>query len=99
MTPEIPANIQFLITPELTQFVIWAVTAIVGGLCTGIIFLYKDNRKERREYMDKLLTVVAGNTEAFNQLRITNQRLCDIVDRTERTSQNLERLILERLDR
>lgn len=96
---EIPANVQFLITPELTQFIVWAVSAVVTGLCTGIVFLYKDNRKERREYMEKLLTVVAGNTEAYNQLRITNQRLCDIVDRTERTSQNLERLILEKLDR
>lgn len=96
---EIPANVTFLMTPELTQFVIWAIGAIVTGLTTGIIFLYKDNRKERREYMDKLLTVVAGNTDAFNQLKLTNQRLCDIVDRTERTSQNLERLILEKLDR
>lgn len=96
---EIPANVTFLMTPELTQFVIWAIGAIVTGLTTGIIFLYKDNRKERREYMNKLLTVVAGNTDAFNQLKLTNQRLCDIVDRTERTSQNLERLILEKLDR
>lgn len=96
---EIPANVTFLMTPELTEFMIWAICAIVTGLTTGIIFLYKDNRKERREYMDKLLTVVAGNTEAFTQLKLTNQRLCDIVDRTERTSQNLERLILEKLDR
>jgi predicted histidine transporter YuiF (NhaC family) len=96
---EIPANVTFLMTPELTEFMIWAICAIVTGLTTGIIFLYKDNRKERREYMDKLLTVVAGNTEAFNQLKLTNQRLCDIVDRTERTSQNLERLILEKLER
>lgn len=96
---EIPANVTFLMTPELSQFMIWAVTAIVTGLTTGIVFLYKDNRKERKEYMEKLLTVVAGNTEAFNQLKLTNQRLCDIVDRTERTSQNLERLILEKLER
>lgn len=96
---EIPSNVTFLMTPELSQFMIWAVTAIVTGLTTGIVFLYKDNRKERKEYMEKLLTVVAGNTEAFNQLKLTNQRLCDIVDRTERTSQNLERLILEKLER
>ncbi len=96
---EVPANVTFLMTPELSKFLMVSISAIVGGLTSGIIFLYKDNRKERREYMDKLLTVVAGNTEAFNQLRLTNQRLCDIVDRTERTSQNLERLILEKLDR
>ena len=96
---DIPANVTFLVTPELGSFIIWSISTIVAGLSTGIIFLYKDNRKERREYMDKLLTVVAGNTEAFNQLKLTNQRLCDIVDRTERTSQNLERLILEKLDR
>lgn len=96
---EIPANVTFLVTPELGSFIIWSISTIVAGLSTGIIFLYKDNRKERREYMDKLLTVVAGNTDAFNQLKLTNQRLCDIVDRTERTSQNLERLILEKLDR
>lgn len=96
---EIPANVTFLVTPEIGQFLMWSISAIVAGLSTGIIFLYKDNRRERREYMDKLLTVVAGNTDAFNQLKLTNQRLCDIVDRTERTSQNLERLILEKLDR
>ena len=96
---EIPANVTFLMTPEMGQFLIWACTAVITGLSTGIIYLYKDNRKERREYMEKILTIVQGNTDAFNQLKLTNQRLCDIVDRTERTSQNLERLILEKFDR
>lgn len=92
MTPEIPANVQFLITPELSEFIVWSVTAVVTGLCTGIIFLYKDNRKERREYMEKLL-------DAFNQSKNSTDRLCDTVARSERTMQNLERLILEKLDR
>lgn len=92
MTPEIPANVQFLITPELSEFIVWSVTAIVGGLCTGIVFLYKDSRRERREVMDKIV-------DAFNQSKNSTDRLCDTVARSERTMQNLERLILEKLDR
>lgn len=86
------------------RYIIGISTGIVISLSGAIIFMYRDNRAERKEWRDELSAqnenlqkLIRQNNEAFNKVELSNQRLADVVDRQERTTQNLERLILERL--
>lgn len=101
---EIAASINFVQEFELMRYIIGISTGIVISLSGAIIFMYRDNRAERKEWRDELSAqnenlqkLIRQNNEAFNKVELSNQRLADVVDRQERTTQNLERLILERL--
>lgn len=103
---EIIASMNFVREFEVLQYVVGLATAIVVALAGAIIFMYRDNRTIQEKNADNmakqnvlLMDVISKNTEAFHRVELSNQRLADVVDRQERTTQNLERLILERLER
>ena len=89
---------------KLTQYMLWLASGIVVSLATAIIFLYRDNKASQEKNAENLAKqntliteVITKNTEAFNKVEASNQRLADVVDRQERTTQNLEKLILQKL--
>lgn len=101
---ELEASVSFVREFELMRYLIGIATGIVTGLCAAIIFVYRDNRTERKEWKasfveqnERMINAFTRNTEAFNKVELSNQRLADVVDRQERATQNLERLILEKL--
>lgn len=100
------ASMNFVRDFEVLQYSVSIATGIVAALAGAIIFMYRDNRAERKEWRaemvqqnERMITAISKNTEAFNKVELSNQRLADVVDRQERTTQNLERLILERLEK
>lgn len=108
---ELEASMSFIKEFELLRWAVGIASGIVVALAGGIVFMYRDNRSERKEWRqemasqnEKMLVTLGKNTEAFNKVELSIQRLADvvdrqadIVDRQERTTQNLERIILERL--
>lgn len=50
------------------QWVIWCAGCIITALCSGIIWLYKDNKADRKAYSTKLETIIEKNTIALNGL-------------------------------
>lgn len=100
------ASMNFVRDFEVLRYAVGLATGIVSALAGAIIFMYRDNRSERKEWRlemaqqnERMINAISKNTEAFNKVELSNQRLADVVDRQERTTQNLERLILERLDK
>lgn len=103
---ELIASMNFLRDYDILRYVVGLATGIVVALSGAIIFMYRDSRAERKEWRtemaqqnERMIAAIGKNTDAFNKVELSNQRLADVVDRQERTTQNLERLILERLDR
>lgn len=105
MTPsEIEASMNFVHEFELMQYLVGIASTIAATLCGAIVFMYRDSKAERKEWKqefmeqnERMINAFTKNTEAFNQVQLSNQRLADVVDRQERTTQNLEKLILEKL--
>lgn len=101
---ELAASVNFVRDFEVLRYVVGLATGIATALTGAIVFMYRDNRSERREWRaemvqqnERMIAAISKNTEAFNKVELSNQRLADVVDRQERTTQNLEKLILERL--
>lgn len=101
---EITASVNFVRDFEVLRYVVGLATGIASALTGAIIFMYRDNRSERKEWRaemvqqnERMISAITKNTEAFNKVELSNQRLADVVDRQEHTTQNLERLILEKL--
>ncbi len=101
---ELAASVNFVRDFEVLRYVVGLATGIATALTGAIVFMYRDNRSERREWRaemvqqnERMIAAIYKNTEAFNKVELSNQRLADVVDRQERTTQNLEKLILERL--
>lgn len=57
------------------QWAVWAAGAIITAMCSGIIWLYKDNKADRKAYSMKLESIIESsnsvkekNTVAINGL-------------------------------
>lgn len=90
---EINVAMEFAHEFELIKWMFGLMIAGITALAGAIIFMYKDHQKLN----DKMIYAFEKNTEAFNRLELSNQRLADVVDRQESTTQNLEKLILAKL--
>jgi C4-dicarboxylate transporter len=94
---ELTASLNIIQQFELLQWAVGIFGSIVVAMSTGFVMMYRDSRSERREYFERLEQLVEKNNEVINKNAIQTERLCEIVDRTERTTQNLEKLILQKL--
>jgi hypothetical protein len=72
-------------------------SAIVGAMVSGFVIMYRDTRAERRDYFERLERLVEKNNEVISKHTIQTERLVEVVDRSERATQNLEKLILQKL--
>lgn len=102
---ELEASVNFVRDFETLRYILGLATGVAVALSGAIVFMYRDNRSERKEWRkemseqnERMISAIAKNTEAFNKVELSNQRLADVVDRQEATTHNLERLILERLN-
>lgn len=94
---ELTASLNIIQQFELLQWAVGIFGSIVVAMSTGFVMMYRDSRSERREYFERLEQLVEKNNEVINKNALQTERLCEIVDRTERTTQNLEKLILQKL--
>ena len=94
---ELTASLNIIQQFELLQWAVGIFGSIVVAMSTGFVMMYRDSRSERREYFERLEKLVEKNNEVINKNALQTERLCEIVDRTERTTQNLEQLILQTL--
>ena len=94
---ELTASLNIIQQFELLQWAVGIFGSIVVAMSTGFVVMYRDSRSERREYFERLEKLVEKNNEVINKNALQTERLCEIVDRTERTTENLEKLILQKL--
>ena len=94
---ELTASLNIIQQFELLQWAVGIFGSIVVAMSTGFVMMYRDSRSERREYFERLEKLVEKNNEVINKNALQTERLCEIVDRTERTTENLEKLIHQKL--
>ena len=77
---------------------------IVASLSGAIIFMYRDNRAERKEWRadltiqnDRLNQTLERVADALSGVETSNENLAKLVDRQEASTRRLELLITEKL--
>lgn len=77
---------------------------IVGALAGALVFMYRDNRTERKEWRadlsiqnDRLNNTLEKVSQALIGVETSNENLAKLVDRQETTTRRLELLITEKL--
>lgn len=88
----------------LTKWMLGIASGIVVSLAGALVFMYRDNRTERKEWRadlslqnDRLNTTLEKLTQAINGVETSNENLAKLVDRQETTTRRLELLITEKL--
>lgn len=79
-------------------------SGIVVSLAGAIIFMYRDNRSERKEWRadltvqnDRLNQTLERVADALSGVETSNENLAKLVDRQEASTRRLELLITEKL--
>lgn len=94
---ELSASLNIIQQFELLQWAVGIFSAIVVAMTSGFVIMYRDTRTERRDYFERLERLVEKNNEVISKHTIQTERLVEVVDRSERATQNLEKLILQKL--
>lgn len=105
MTPqELNASVNFINDFEVLQYVVGLASGIVIALAGAIIFMYRDNRAERKEWRadltiqnDRLNQTLERVADALSGVETSNENLAKLVDRQEASTRRLELLITEKL--
>jgi hypothetical protein len=79
-------------------------SGIVVALAGALVFMYRDNRSERKEWRadlsiqnDRLNNTLEKVALALSGVETSNENLARLVDRQETTTRRLELLITEKL--
>ncbi len=98
------ASVNFIQDFKLTQYMLGLASLIVASLAGAIIFMYRDNRAERKEWRadltiqnDRLNSTLEKVASALAGVEKSNENLSNLVDRQETTTRRLELLITEKL--
>jgi hypothetical protein len=101
---ELEASINFINDFEVLQYLVGLSSSIVVALASALIFMYRDNRSERKEWRadlsiqnDRLNNTLEKVALALNGVETSNENLARLVDRQETTTRRLELLITEKL--
>lgn len=105
MTPqELNASMNFIQDFTLTKWMLGIASGIVVSLAGAIIFMYRDNRSERKEWRadltvqnDRLNQTLERVADALSGVETSNENLAKLVDRQEASTRRLELLITEKL--
>lgn len=105
MTPqELNASMNFIQDFTLTKWMLGIASGIVVSLAGAIIFMYRDNRAERKEWRadltvqnDRLNQTLERVADALSGVETSNENLAKLVDRQEASTRRLELLITEKL--
>jgi len=98
------ASVNFIQDFKLTQYMLAIASGIVISLAGAIVFMYRDNRSERKEWRadltvqnDRLNQTLERVADALNGVETSNENLAKLVDRQEASTRRLELLITEKL--
>lgn len=101
---ELNASMNFIQDFTLTKWMLGIASGIVVSLAGAIIFMYRDNRAERKEWRadltvqnDRLNQTLERVADALSGVETSNENLAKLVDRQEASSRRLELLITEKL--
>lgn len=101
---EINASINFIQDFKLTQYMLALASGVVVSLAGALVFMYRDNRAERKEWRadltiqnDRINATLSRVADALMQVETSNENLAKVVDRQEHTTRRLELLITEKL--
>jgi len=101
---ELEASINFINDFEVLQYLVGLSSSIVVALASALIFMYRDNRFERKEWRsdlsiqnDRLNNTLEKVALALSGVETSNENLARLVDRQETTTRRLELLITEKL--
>jgi hypothetical protein len=101
---ELEASINFINDFEVLQYVVGLSSGIVVALAGALVFMYRDNRSERKEWRsdlsiqnDRLNNTLEKVALALSGVETSNDNLARLVDRQETTTRRLELLITEKL--
>lgn len=101
---ELEASINFINDFEVLQYVVGLSSGIVVALASALIFMYRDNRSERKEWRsdlsiqnERLTNTLEKVALALSGVENSNENLARLVDRQETTTRRLELLITEKL--
>lgn len=62
------------------QWLIWAVSIIVASMSTAVIYLYKDNKEDRKTYSDKLEKIIERSDASRELNNLALQGLTQAVE-------------------
>jgi hypothetical protein len=98
------ASVNFIQDFKLTQYMLAIASGIVISLAGALVFMYRDNRSERKEWRsdlliqnDRLNSTLEKVAQALSGVETSNENLAKLVDRQEESSRRLELLITEKL--
>ena len=98
------ASVNFIQDFKLTQYMLAIASGIVISLAGALVFMYRDNRSERKEWRtdlsiqnDRLNSTLEKVASALAGVEKSNENLSNLVDRQETTTRRLELLITEKL--
>lgn len=101
---ELNASINFIQDFKLTQYMLALASGVVVSLAGALVFMYRDNRTERKEWRadlsiqnDRLNNTLERVADALSRVETSNENLAKLVDRQETTTRRLEILITEKL--
>jgi hypothetical protein len=101
---ELEASINFINDFEVLQYLVGLSSSIVVALAGALVFMYRDNRSERKEWRadlsiqnDRLNNTLEKVALALSGVETSNENLARLVDRQETTTRRLELLITEKL--
>jgi hypothetical protein len=101
---EINASINFIQDFKLTQYMLALASGIVVSLAGALVFMYRDNRTERKEWRadlsiqnERLNNTLEKVASALSGVETSNENLAKLVDRQEATTRRLEILITEKI--
>ncbi len=98
------ASVNFIQDFKLTQYMLAIASGIVISLAGSLVFMYRDNRSERKEWRsdltvqnDRLNQTLERVADALSGVETSNENLAKLVDRQEASTRRLELLITEKL--
>lgn len=101
---ELNASMNFIQDFKLTQYMLALASGIVISLAGALVFMYRDNRTERKEWRadltvqnDRLNSTLEKVASALNAVESSNENLANVVARQEISTRNLELLITQKL--
>lgn len=101
---EINASINFIQDFKLTQYMLALASGVVVSLAGALVFMYRDNRAERKEWRadlsiqnERLNNTLEKVASALSGVEASNENLAKLVDRQENTTRRLEILITEKI--
>jgi len=101
---EITASTNVIAQYELLQWAVGVFGSIVVAMATAFVIMYRDGMAERKEWNERqeaqsrqLIELITKTNEVVSKNTQQTERLIEVVDRNERATQNLEKLILQKL--